>query len=285
MTGILNIGVSLPAALPRCEGDGHEVRVYNVHGPIAMAGINLEKKLAAPTKDRCLWITMEKAMGHELSEANKFNRRHHEDKFRTLGRKLARWVQDNLEDIKECDTSITPSHLINREQDKWESMFVLAACVGGDWFQSMEKAELSQPDPTGDKAGVQMLADIRAILNLLDLNARDTGGIHTELLRDCLLHLDNGEIVEEPEENRWRDYNFTKKFDERFISNRQVNNILAQFLKGKKAVPVRLPENLSMSPVKHVRWDGVGQKLRGWYLKDLREATLRWEVPEKEEVC
>src|SRR5262249_18554869 len=54
---IINAGYKCGATVPRCEGEGHELRFFEVYGPKSLAGI---KGLGSVTEDRCITVVMSK---------------------------------------------------------------------------------------------------------------------------------------------------------------------------------------------------------------------------------
>ncbi len=79
-----------------------------------------------------------------------------------LCRKLARWAQDNLEELRDANPA-TPSGLDDRAADAWEPLLAIADLAGGDWPQRARSAALKlsgEHAKEDDEIGTVLLADI-----------------------------------------------------------------------------------------------------------------------------
>jgi hypothetical protein len=155
LRGLINAGHNLHGCATRCEGPN--VRFFKAYAATAIAGIG---DLAPTLAQRSIIIRLAKAPAGALKA--RFDRRH--IKFETtLGRKIARWVQDNYAAIAACDP-VMPPECINRLADNWRPLFAIAQIIGGHWPQRVleafnqltAKRHLEDPD-------LVLLSDIRSI--------------------------------------------------------------------------------------------------------------------------
>lgn len=159
LRGMLNAGHRRGGKALRCEGDGHEVRAFNVFGPAVLCGIGA---LPGTLHDRSIIIRLERAKPGELRQ--RFDSRR-TAKEQELCRKLARWCADNHPALEKCDPAL-PSNVFNRLADNWRPLFAVAAVVGGDWPQRAAAAFAkltSKADTDSQGIGAMLLADIRSV--------------------------------------------------------------------------------------------------------------------------
>jgi hypothetical protein len=114
----LNSGWEPHGAVARCVGDDNEVRLFSTHAPVAMAGIDLHKKLPSTTLGRSIVVMLERASEGEISERHMYEAKKHKTRLRNLGRKLARWIGENRQLISKIDPTLPPG-VKNRLADKW----------------------------------------------------------------------------------------------------------------------------------------------------------------------
>jgi putative DNA primase/helicase len=87
-----------------------------------------------------------------------------EREARDLGRRCARWVQDNTEALRECRPTM-PAALFNRAGDNWRCLFAIAEIAGGEWPARIAAASAAMaPDDDADGRGIRLLTDIRSVL-------------------------------------------------------------------------------------------------------------------------
>jgi hypothetical protein len=84
-----------------------------------------------------------------------------------LGRKLARFVQDNQISIGEADVE-PPEKLHDPAADNWRPLLAIAAVAGGAWPERAAAAALALegPDSAAEDLCVELLADVRLIFIL-----------------------------------------------------------------------------------------------------------------------
>jgi len=113
----------------RCIGDDNEVRKFSTHTPVAMAGIELHKKLPATTVSRSVVVHLERAADDELDEDDVYEARKHRVGIHETGRRLARWCADAKQEIAGRDPTLPPK-VRNRLADKWRPLFAIAEVAG-----------------------------------------------------------------------------------------------------------------------------------------------------------
>lgn len=160
LRGALNAGHERGGLFARCEGDGNEVRAFRVFAPAALCGIGA---LPGTLHDRSIVIPMKRAKPGELRA--RFDSRYTAPQ-RELCWKLARWIDDNREQIAGCDPTL-PNGCFNRFADNWRPLFAIAEVLGGNWPQRCAEAyaKLTSRDMETESYRVMALADIRELLN------------------------------------------------------------------------------------------------------------------------
>jgi putative DNA primase/helicase len=159
LRGMLNAGHKRGGQALRCEGDDHEVRAFNVFGPVVLCGIGA---LPGTLHDRSITIRLTRAKPGEVS--TRFDSRKTAAE-QELCRKLARWTADNRERIATSDPAL-PSGAFNRLADNWRPLFAVAEVAGGNWPTRAAKAFgalTATEDLDGQGIGTMLLADIAAI--------------------------------------------------------------------------------------------------------------------------
>jgi putative DNA primase/helicase len=159
LRGLLNAGHRRGGQALRCEGEGNEVRAFNVFAPAVLCGIG---SLPGTLHDRSIVIRLERAKPGELR--HRFDSRHTK-REQELRRKLARWCADNRELIKSHDP-VLPEAAFNRVGDNWRPMFAAAEVAGGDWPQRIADAFaklVRQEDADAQGLAIMLLADIQTV--------------------------------------------------------------------------------------------------------------------------
>jgi len=212
----INAGFEPGGGILRCQGDNHDVQMFKTFCPTALAGIRLRKKLPPATLDRSIVVELQRALPDEV--AVPFNKRKHKDAVECLGRKLARWAQDNVSALKVLDPVLPPG-VMNRQADKWLPLFAIAEIVGGLWPEWAKRALLSESVTTNESKEIQLLHDISHFLDAKP-GYYDDVIFTNELIKElCAL-----------EDSYWKDYNFSARSDEgRCIQPRQLARLLGDF--------------------------------------------------------
>jgi putative DNA primase/helicase len=140
-------------------GGGYEPRQFSTWAPLLLAGIG---DLPDTVRDRSIEIEMVRKRRDEI--VRRLRRRDGDD-LNILGRKAARWVSDNVENIKVATPTI-PAGLNDRAADAWEPLLAIADAAGGEWPQRARRAALALSGEQAiedDNIGTQLLSDIRAV--------------------------------------------------------------------------------------------------------------------------
>lgn len=159
LRGMLNAGHRRGGQALRCEGDGNEVRAFNVFGPAVLCGIGA---LPGTLHDRSIVARLERAKPGELRQRFDSRRTAREQE---LCRKLARWCADKRAALDSCDPAL-PSNAFNRLADNWRPLFAVATVAGGEWPHRAAAAFAkltSNADTDSQGIGAMLLADIRRI--------------------------------------------------------------------------------------------------------------------------
>lgn len=161
--GILNAGHEREGAhVLRNEGDKHEPRQFSVWCPKVLSGIGRRKDTLV---DRSISIPMKRKGPGEKVEKIPIRGT---SEFLDLCRKMVRWSQDNLEELKSSNPDIQES-LNDRAQDNWFPLLAIAELCGGDWpLQAREAALILSSDDNqeDDNISIQLLEDIRKYFEL-----------------------------------------------------------------------------------------------------------------------
>jgi hypothetical protein len=161
LRGLLNAGHKRGACAIRCEGEGNAIKSFKAFAPAVLAGIG---RLPKTLHDRSIVIRMVKALPGEMTA--RFDSRHTEIETE-LGRKMARWANDNFEAMKACDPWLPPA-AHNRLADNWRPLFAVAEVVGGSWKERVLACfnQLTAKADLDDKGtGVTLLRDIQQIFS------------------------------------------------------------------------------------------------------------------------
>jgi hypothetical protein len=169
LRGLINSGYFHDGCAFRCEGLG--VRVFKSFAATILAGIG---DLASTIRDRSIIIHLTKAPASAVHA--RFDRRH--TSFETaLGRKIARWAQDNFAAIEALRDPSMPPEAINRLADNWRPLFAIAQVIGGHWpdrlveaFKQLTAKPALDPlipptngHPSPSLIANQLLADVRQV--------------------------------------------------------------------------------------------------------------------------
>jgi hypothetical protein len=236
LRGILNAGHRRGGKVYRCEGDGNEVRGFDVFAPVVLCGLG---KLPGTLLDRSIVIRLDRAAKGEFHARFDPDR---VDKEKELCRRLARFVADNAERLEGCDPKL-PDGAFNRLADNWRPLFAIAEIAGGDWSQrvAVAFAKLTTSDDMDAQGiGTTLLADIRQVF-------ADAGAdkLSSATMCDSLAQIEGRE---------WAEWGRARKP----ISTHQVAKLLRPFKVFPQ--PMRV----------------VGESLRGYFLADFTDAFARY---------
>lgn len=148
------------AMIPRCVGDDHDVRLFNVFGAkvIAMIGRPPTTMLS-----RSITIALHRRLASEVVEPLR------EDPLRAdlapLRRRWRRWTLDHLEALRGHNPAMPADLPVNRASDNWRPLLSIADLAGGSWPARARAAALalsgvraSEDEPIN----VALLADVQA---------------------------------------------------------------------------------------------------------------------------
>ncbi|GAG20368.1 unnamed protein product, partial [marine sediment metagenome] len=162
-----------------------------------------------------------------------------------LGRKIARWVQDNAGVLRSANPDI-PEQLHDRAADNWRPLLAIADQAGGDWPTIAREAAVAL---TGSDADTKT----RAVMVLEDLQAlfekREVDRLWSEEIVKHLVLL---------EDRPWPEYRQGKP-----LSKVQLANLLKKFRIKPRDVRIG------------------NETKRGYLLEDCQDAFMRYIPPVK----
>jgi hypothetical protein len=162
LRGLINSGFDLAGArhiknVPTRDG-GYEPLAFSMWCPMLLAGIG---KLPGTVADRSIPIEMERKRSDEKVKPLRAG---DGDELRNMGRKVARWVTDNLAALRGARPE-PPVQIHDRAADAWSPLFAIADLAGGTWPKRARLAaiELSTDGEDAMSSGVLLLADLREL--------------------------------------------------------------------------------------------------------------------------
>jgi len=180
LRGLINCGHTRDSAFTiRCVGDDHTPKRFNVWGAKALSGIG---HVADTLMDRSIILELRRKLSHESVERI----RHAEaGLFSELCSKLARFAEDNSEQVRLARPSLPPS-LNDRAQDNWEPLLAIATVAGGEWFKIGTAAALkiSGGESLALSIGTELLSDIQEIFEHKQVDRISTAELIKELIVD-----------------------------------------------------------------------------------------------------
>lgn len=196
---ILNAGHRRGPGVPRCVGEGHEVRWFDVFGFKALAAIG---RLWDTVEDRAITIEMRRKRKEDKVE--RFRVQKVARDAETLRRMAVRWTQDNIEEVVRTEPDL-PDFLDDRAQDSWEPILAIGVVAGNRWYERIVNAckQLHAEQEDEDQLAL-LLDDIRKIFDKLGKDR-----ITSEMLVGQLARY---------EDRPWGDWNGTKPLTERQLA-------------------------------------------------------------------
>ena len=151
LRNILNSGFSKGSGgAVRCDGDDHNVVVFNTFCPKAVAGIG--EQLHNTTLDRSIVIKMLKPASGQKTE--KLRGKIH---FSELKSKLTKWALDHFEEFEGIEP-VLPEGLSARQEDLWGPLVVIAEMAGGEWLKYAHDAAIGLlPNQDDEKSAALLL--------------------------------------------------------------------------------------------------------------------------------
>ncbi|MDC5162625.1 DUF3631 domain-containing protein [Acinetobacter baumannii] len=202
LRGILNGGHDRQSSyVYRTVGDEHKVGRFNVWGAKAISGIG---HLPDTLRDRSILLELRRKKKTEVVERL---RRVPEESFSVLRQKLCRWAEDNMDVLKNSQTSL-PDELNDRAQDNWEPLLAIADCVGGNWGEKARQCALimNSTDQDPQSVGESLLTDIKKVFDQRNIDQLSTDELIKGLCED--------------EASRWRTFDYGKAISPRQLANR-----------------------------------------------------------------
>lgn len=160
LRAILNAGHQQGTTVPRCVGEGRNIKVrdFKVYCPKALAGIG---KLPDTVADRSIPIRLARRTRQEPVE--KFRSR----EVKALAEPLKAQIEASAAGVDLRGTyPEMPDELNDRAADSWEPLLAIADAAGGKWPEAARKAALSlsaDVEPDDDSLGIRLLADCRTV--------------------------------------------------------------------------------------------------------------------------
>jgi hypothetical protein len=195
---VLNCGFQRGATVPRCTEHGREVEEFSVFGPKLLAGIGA---LPPTVKDRSFVIEMKRKKRTEA--VSRFRHRDAEALAAPLRKRLERWADAAIDSLRNARPDL-PEQLGDRAQDAAEPLLAIADAAGTEWPELARQALISlagEDDGDDDELGLRLLADVRAVFQLLQ---RTDGDIPTATLLSEL---------HSREESPWKKYHKGEPLD------------------------------------------------------------------------
>ncbi len=202
LRGIINSGHTRDSAyVIRTVGDTFTPTKFNTWGAKAIAGIG---HLADTLMDRAVILELRRKLPHEEVERLRYAET---DLFHNLRSKLARFADDYSEQVRQA-RPLLPASLNDRAQDNWEPLLAIAMVAGGDWLEIGATAalKLSGGESAAQTVGTELLADIKEIFEMKDIERISTADLIKELCSD--------------DEKTWATYNRGNPIKPRQLANK-----------------------------------------------------------------
>lgn len=161
LLAVLNGGHEKGAVVPRCAGDEHKVRLFNVFAPVALAGIG---SLPDQLHDRCIVINLERAGPGDLLQPRLDQ--YYVKREKELARKLTRFCLDSRAAFATADPEV-PAQRHSRLFDNWRPLYAIAQVAGAGWLERVNAAFTklnAREDRDAESPRIRLLTDIRQIL-------------------------------------------------------------------------------------------------------------------------
>ena len=157
---VLNAGTS-PGTPVRRSG-----KSFDVFCPKAICGIASEKlPISNATLSRCIQIPMRRRAPDE--HFSKLHVKQARQATASLRRELFEWSLVARNILAESDPPL-PDGLTDRQEDMWMSLFGIAELAGQGWLEDAHRwaAELTKIIPSPPDEGVQILSDVKQVLDI-----------------------------------------------------------------------------------------------------------------------
>ncbi len=158
---------------------------------------------------------------------------------------LARDLSQRAADYNYRGDHPMPSHLINRDRDKWEPLFAIASQLGIQHYERLIIIVKDQPAIEDDSAGADALRRLRQVYD-----ARLLGG--PDKVKDLI------ELVcthTNEEYNQFANWNKDGIGEERWIRSRQFTALLKPY--GKRLIPATHRPLDGGKPITGIQWADI----------------------------
>jgi hypothetical protein len=176
LRALLNAGYKRGASIPRCTGPKHEVQLFKVFAPVALAGLG---DLPETVMTRSIIIRLKKRAPHEPVEP--FRSRDLEAPGHAIRAKLAEWAYVVGAEVGSAYPKM-PDGIVDRPSEIWEALLAVADAAGGTWPERARAACVELCKVAQDRKvtlGIRLLADLRTIFGEAD-------ALHTRTILDRL---------------------------------------------------------------------------------------------------
>jgi putative DNA primase/helicase len=231
--GMLNAGHGRGGQVIRTVGEDFEPRAFSVWAPVVIAGIG---NLPTTLEDRSITISLRRRLKNETIERLRRDRVH----LSVLGRRIARWVADNLNALADADPKL-PEKLGDRQQDNWRPLIAIADAISaafGEWARNAA-LKISEEETDDESFSIMALTDVADIFE-----ANKVERMTSASLTNTLVNM---------KDRPWPEFRYGKEL---------TQNGLARLLKPFKI------------HAKKIRFDS--ETFRGYEVEPIREAKLRY---------
>ncbi|MGP5050715.1 DUF3631 domain-containing protein [Brachybacterium alimentarium] len=163
LRGFINAGFRRGAPTIRVEGPNHTPTTFFTFSPVCIAAIG---RLPDTVTDRAVNIRLRRRKNTETVDPYRI--RLHEPALKDIAESASEWARENKEFLASHIPSDMP--VDDRAADLWEPLVAVADVAGGSWPDRARDAARHHTGLEGDdedeSAGIEMLRDIREVLEL-----------------------------------------------------------------------------------------------------------------------
>ena len=267
LTSALKTGTKANGSVPRVEmgTNGRRVVQFRTYAAVAFGGVRVDAVMDSQNRSRTHWVHMRRAMLGEDPET--LDERIDGHRFKVVGGRYLKWLQQNEQAIKGFDKSQLPKHLIGRDRDKWLPLFAIASVAGNKWLDRIRRYALEELDDSNQLTdSTQILKAVQDIYFNWDrysVKLRDTKVTTGNL---CKLL---AKWTDEDGRKPYAKWNNGVDLEDRIIRSKQLTGLLGSFINAR---------GKSLSTEGH-RSMFDGDRTRGYLWADLIDASDR-HLPE-----
>jgi hypothetical protein len=161
---ILNVGYKKGAMVPRCEPPKHEVRMFPVFGPKALAAIGT---LPGTLADRSICIAMQRRI--KSQQVERFSEQRTPKEAGPITRQVAGWIEFERENIRSTyENHPDLDFLTDRDAELWMPLFAICAIAASERVGDLKKCALAltktkATDDVEESLPLKLLADVRQV--------------------------------------------------------------------------------------------------------------------------